>query len=271
MEATDHFFHYQHAHLHYTKIGDGQQVVLLFHGFGQDKSIFDRLATTHFKSYTLYAFDLFFHGKSTWGYDEEPLEKHFWTSCMQAFLIENRIKKFSIVGFSLGGRFALAITEAFPTQVEHLYLLAPDGIKTSFWYSLATYPILFRKLFKSMIDHPNRFFSIAKVLHRINVMDKGLIRFAESQMNTEEKRNRVYYSWVVFRHLSFKSTKIFGLLNQHQFPTTLVLGEFDKVITRKNLNQFIDRVPHLNLILLKCGHNDLIRHFAESHSEAKSE
>ena len=262
MESSDHFFQYQQAHLHYTKIGDGQQVVLLFHGFGQDKNIFDQLATTHFKSYTLYAFDLFFHGKSTWGYGENPLEKDFWINCMKAFFTKNRIEKFSVVGFSLGGRFGLSLVEGFPKQIDHLYLLAPDGIKTSFWYSLATYPLLFRKLFKSMIDHPNRFFNIANMLTRLSVMDKGLIRFAESQMNTKEKRNRVYYSWVVFRHLSFNLTRIIGLLNQNELHVTLVLGEFDKVISQKNLNQFIHCVPHLNLIVLKCGHNDLIHRYA---------
>lgn len=264
MESSAHFFQYQQARLHYTKTGDGQQVVLLFHGFGQDKNIFDQLATTHFKSYTLYAFDLFFHGKSSWGYSEEPLEKHFWITCMKAFLSENKIEKFSVVGFSLGGRFALSLIEGFSKQVDHLYLLAPDGIKTSFWYSLATYPVLFRKLFKSMINHPNRFFNIANMLTRLSVMDKGLIRFAESQMNTEEKRNRVYYSWVVFRHLSFSQKKLIALLNTCQTPVTLVLGEFDKVITHKNLHPFVKRVPQMKLVLLRCGHNDLIQVFSKT-------
>lgn len=262
MESSGHFFQYQQARLHYSKTGDGQQVVLLFHGFGQDKNIFNQLADTHFRHYTLYAFDLFFHGKSTWGYDEQPLEKSFWLSCVHEFLAENRIEKFSVVGFSLGSRFALSLAEGFPKRVEHLYLLAPDSIKTSFWYRLATYPILFRKLFKSMVVHPNRFFVLTNALQKLNIMDKGLIRFAESQMNTEEKRNRVYYSWVVFRHLSFKLNRITTLLNQEKLPTTLVLGEHDKMITHKNLAGFINRVPHLNLVLLKCGHNDLIRSYA---------
>lgn len=269
MESSAHFFQYKQAHLHYTKTGDGQQVVLLFHGFGQDKNIFDRLATTHFKSYTLYAFDLFFHGLSTWGHNEEPLEKQFWVNCMEAFFVKNRIKKFSVVGFSLGGRFALSLVEGFPKQIDHLYLLAPDGIKTSFWYSLATYPILFRKLFKSMIDHPNRFFRIANTLHKLNVMDKGLIRFAESQMNTEEKRNRVYYSWVVFRHLSFNQKKLSELLVRYPISVTLVLGEFDKVITRSNLDPFIKRIPQIKLVLLRCGHNDLIQVFSQTNFTAQ--
>ncbi|MBX2965922.1 MAG: alpha/beta hydrolase [Cyclobacteriaceae bacterium] len=264
MASSDHFFHYKKACLHYSKTGDGRQVALLFHGFGQDRTVYNQLAVTHFSGYTVYAFDLFFHGQSTWGYDEDTLEKSFWLACIGEFLKSQGIEKFSVMGFSLGARLALTLTEGFPEQVQHLYLLAPDGIKTSFWYSLATYPVLARKLFKSMINRPKLFYGITKTLNRLNLLNKELYYFAGSQMNTEEKRSRVYHTWVVFRHLSFDLKKITGVFNQNKLPVTLILGRFDKVITGKSLKQFIDRVPHIILIELTCRHNDLIRVFANA-------
>ena len=259
MNATsDNLFSYENATLHFLKAGTGAKALLLFHGFGQDGSVFRDLAEKYNQEYTIYSFDLFFHGKSTWGYGEQPLEKEFWISCIASFLSDHYIDRFTVVGFSLGARFALTLAEGFTTQIDHLYLLAPDGIRTSLWYRLATYPILIRKFFKSMIIHPNRFFSIAKTMEKLKLMDKGIIRFAESQMNTEEKRSRVYYSWVVFRHLPVSFPSLMRKLNNHDLPVTLILGEYDKVITTNNLTRFLKNSKNLNIVTLKTGHNGLI-------------
>src|SRR5690349_5025567 len=108
--------------------------MLAFHGFGQGKEAFSTFGEALSSDYTLYSFDLFFHGKSEWNYEEEPLEKEFWSEIIQRFLKEQDIRSFSVVGYSMGGKFALATVEAFPTHVKEVYLLAPVGIWISPWY-----------------------------------------------------------------------------------------------------------------------------------------
>lgn len=233
--------------------------MLLFHGFGQDHRTFDDLTEGLSHQYTLYSFDLFFHGDSVWENSEAPMEKKFWKELLSQFLTENNIDKFSVLGFSMGGKFALASVESFPDQVEEIFLLAPDGIKTSFWYSLATYPIAFRKLFKSMINHHQRFTVIAKAALRLGLIDKGVLRFVELQMNTAEKRKRVYYSWVVFRHLQFNLDKIANALNAHHTPLILLIGKYDKIITEKNMEPFVKRLHIVRFEIIDAGHNDLIK------------
>lgn len=230
----------------------------MFHGFGQDNNIFFPLSKVLSTQYTIYIFDLYFHGKSIWGYGESPLEKHHWKETIQEFLNANVIENFSIAAFSLGGKFALATLEAWPEKIKEIVLLAPDGIKTSFWYSLATYPVLLRKIFKSMIHHPQRFISITKTLHAWGLVDKGLLKFAEFQMNSEEKRNRVYHSWVVFRHLKFDLNKIAALINQHKIPITIVVGQYDKVIKPKNMEPFLKRLHNYKFETPEAGHSGLI-------------
>lgn len=248
-------FTYDKATLHYSKYGSGTRIILAFHGFGQTHSVFKEI---EYKGCTVYSFDLFFHGKSKWDYGEAPLEKSFWKALMETFLKQEGIEKFGVIGFSMGGKFALACVEAFPHQIESITLLAPDGIKTSFWYSLATYPLMLRKLFKSMIGKPERFHSIIKIAFSLNLIDKGILRFVESQMNTHEKRERVYCSWVVFRHLKFEISGIAGILNRYKIPLTLVIGRHDKIITAKNMSRLISRVPHAKLQIIDSGHNTVI-------------
>jgi pimeloyl-ACP methyl ester carboxylesterase len=201
---------------------------------------------------------LFFHGKSEWNEGERALEKSTWANIIQVLLRDQNLSHFSILAYSLGGKFALATLEAFPGRIRNLFLLAPDGIKTSFWYSMATYPRIFRKFFKSMIFRHERFLWIANKLNESNMVDKGLIRFADYQMNTEAKRKRVYYSWVVFRHLTFDLNKVARLINENKIGLTMIVGKYDKVIKPENMHRLLKYVPQHRLEILASGHVGLI-------------
>jgi pimeloyl-ACP methyl ester carboxylesterase len=252
------YFHYEKNQLHYVKAGKGREVLLFFHGFGQDHTVYLPLINSLSQDYRLYIFDLFFHGHSAWGYDERPLEKKYWKTMMQSFLVQENIRNFSIVGFSLGGKFALATLESFHNRVDDLYLIAPDGIKTNFWYSMATYPVLLRKFFKSMIGSYTRFRTLAEVLNKLKLVDKGLMRFADYQMGTEQKRKRVYMSWVVFRHLSFNLKKIAALINNEGISLHIIAGRYDKVIEPKNMRSLLKHVKTYQFEVLESGHSGLI-------------
>lgn len=225
--------------------------LLMFHGYGQNASIF--------KDIEGYSFDLFFHGKSEWSKGEEPLEKSDWKELMTEFLHDNNIERFSVLGFSMGGKFALATLEAFPDRIDKVILLAPDGIKTSFWYSLATYPIAFRKFFKGMISNHQRFLRIATMSKKLGLIDKGVLRFVQTQMDSEEKRKRVYYSWVVFRHLRFDIKKLSALITRHNIDAKIFIGRHDKIIKAKHMKKLTSRVE-----ILDAGHNDLIKEFLKT-------
>jgi pimeloyl-ACP methyl ester carboxylesterase len=93
----------------------------------------------------------------------------------------------------------------------------------------------------------------------LGLVDKGLLRFAESQMDTEEKRSRVYFSWVYFRKLKFNLSKIASLLNKKQIPLTLLVGKHDKVIQAKNMKSLVLMLQKKNFQVIEAGHNDLIK------------
>jgi pimeloyl-ACP methyl ester carboxylesterase len=252
------FVHFKNSKLHFTTLGNGPESLLMFHGFGQDNNSFYPLSYIISSQYTAYVFDLYFHGESQWAHGEKPLEKEHWKETLQQFFRENKINHFNLAGYSLGGKFALATFEAFPEKTKALILLAPDGIKTSFWYSLATYPLMLRKIFRSMIDYPERFQTIARLLHECGLVKKGVLKFAEFQMNSREKRARVYYSWVVFRHLKFNLKKIAGLINHHKVALTVVVGQYDQVIQPKNMERLLRNVNNYVFETPEVGHTGLI-------------
>jgi len=247
------------SQLFYTKEGNGKHTMLVFHGFGQDHSAFRTLVQRLSPAFTCYSFDLFFHGQSVWSEPERTLEKSEWKQILQALISENNIDKFSVLGFSMGGKLALATLEAFPEKLNDLILIAPDGIKTSFWYRLATYPVAFRKVFKSMITHHGRFLNLGRTVSSVGLLDKGLLRFAETQMNSEEKRKRVYYSWVVLRHLRFDLQTIASSLNQFGIRTILLVGRRDRVISPEHMTSFVQKLKKVDFITIDEGHTRILQ------------
>jgi pimeloyl-ACP methyl ester carboxylesterase len=256
--TRNNFILFNGSKLHYAVAGQGAKKLLIFHGFGQDHRVFEYLTQSLARHYTFYLFDLYFHGTSEWAHGETVLSKQEWKDSLSKFLTENNINRFSVGAFSMGGKFALTALEFFPNRIEALTLIAPDGIKTSFWYSLATYPVLFRRFFRSMIMSPNRFIKFAESLNRAGWVDKGLIRFAEYQMGTEEKRKRVYYSWVVFRKLKPDLKLIADIINKNSITLTFIVGKYDKVIAPEKMKSFLKTIKKYRLEILDSGHHGLI-------------
>ena len=242
----------------YYKAGYGYNVMITFHGFGQDNAIFDKHIESLSDHFTIYSIDLFFHGKSRWPEPETPMSKEFWLGFMKAFIAKHRLFFISLMGYSLGGKFVLATVEAVPERIIAVYMIAPDGIRTNFWYGLATSRAFMRNLFKSLIRNPRLFEILASTAIRFNLLDKSLTRFAQTQMDTEEKRKRVYYCWTVFRHLKFDLEKISFLLNVREINITIVIGQYDKVITLRDTRGLLRKLNDYKLEILQTGHNGMI-------------
>jgi pimeloyl-ACP methyl ester carboxylesterase len=243
------------SRLYYNRSGTGP-ALLVFHGFGQDHRAFSGWMDALKDRYTLFLCDLYFHGSSTWP-DQMPLEKKDWKEIIGLLLKEEQITSFDVAGFSMGGKFALATLEGFPNSIKKMILVAADGITVSPWYRLATAAPL-RGFFRSMILKPGRFHATVRFFRSLGLLNNGAVRFAESQMDTEENRNRVYCSWVYFRHLRFRVRDIAAIINQFHISVLIIAGKFDRVIPPKNMDPLIKRLDHKQVEILEAGHHDLV-------------
>lgn len=255
--------------LHYSVAGSGTIPLLAFHGFGQSSQAYNPFAEFVGDKYTVYAFDIFFHGESQWKDSNKVLEKQDWEYILKIFLEKHQILEFAVCGYSMGGKFALATLELFPRKIKEFLLIAPDGIKTVIWYSLATYPTVFRNFFRAMIIKPKYFYQLLKLSKKIGLVDKSLLKFANTQMNTRENRRRVYLTWVIFRRFKFDLQLIAFLINSNKIPTLMFTGKYDKIIKSENMMDLLKYVKDYEHIVLEAGHNTLIRDSAKYLAKAK--
>ena len=243
--------------LSYSVFGTGEKILLVFHGYGHTHKNMKGIEESLSEEYKIYSFDLFFHGFSEWNYDDSQLTKEHWFSMLNAFLTENNIDKFSILGFSLGGKVALSTIEIMPDKIDRLYLIAPDGLEYNIWYDLATSKIL-KGIFKMTIIKPQIFEVVVKVLNKLKLLDKSTLRFSSTQMNSKEKRRRVYFSWTVYKGLTPDIEKVTEFLNRNKNQVIVYLGRYDRIIKSETVLAFTSKLKYCKVHQLNSGHNNLL-------------
>jgi pimeloyl-ACP methyl ester carboxylesterase len=249
--------------LQYIRVGKGKKNALAFHGFGQDNSYYKPFESIFGDEYTVYCFNLPFHGDDNTSKSGIPATKDILRDFFQDFLNKEGITSFTSIGFSIGAKISLSLLELFPENTEELILMAPDGFRANIWYSLGTGSKLTRSLFRYFINHPDYFFRFSDSMASLGLVHPGIIRFAKSQMNTMEKREKVYYTWMFFRKLNIRKDQIVKILIKHRIPVSVFLGKEDKIILEKHF-RFLngnDRIDS-NITVLESGHNDLIKETA---------
>ncbi|MCF2489654.1 alpha/beta fold hydrolase [Dyadobacter sp. CY347] len=248
--------------LPYQKLGRGPKILLAFHGIAQDgASCFQSFEAQLGEHYTIYAFDLFFHGKNI-SSKSDLVTKELWRNIILDFVAKNNIDKFDVAGFSMGGRFALATLEFFPDRIENVFLIAPDGVSEHPLYGFATRFWLTRRVFEWSMQKPQPFFSVVNVAKQAGWINSSMQRFVQQVLNTPEKRQTIYNSWVNFRNLRFDIPALHRLAVRSNVKIYLLVGEFDTLLKPASVRKLAALLPANQYVTLKSGHTKLVDHAA---------
>lgn len=242
--------------LFYRKIGNGSKSLILFHGFGQNHEIFETWYSELTNDYTIYSFDLYFHGQSL--HPDRPLEKAEWKSAFERFLNENKIQIFSMGAFSMGGRFALLTALQFADNVQKLILIAPDGIFSSGWYRTATNPLI-NPIFKYLMVHPSYFNRLVNLFEKLHLAPRSLIRFAKRELAEKNSRERVYRSWTFFKSILIRNHEMIKTFNSASFPIELILGSKDPIIPPEKVLPKVSQLQSIKPHILPQKHHHLVQ------------
>jgi pimeloyl-ACP methyl ester carboxylesterase len=229
-------FNYKQYQVEYLQFGHGKKILLAFHGFGQDATIFYNIEAAIAPYFTIYSFNLFHHGKSCFPEGlspDAPMSMEFNKEWLEAFLTEHQIESFSLLGYSLGGRVALSYLHLFPERIESLILFAPDGIKKSFWYHFATQNHRGKKLFRRMITRPDLFFRIVKYLRMMRLIPQPMEKFLHAQFGKEELRKLIFHVWNSYSRIETPIRITKRILTEQNIPTLVFTGMYDPVLNKE--------------------------------------
>ncbi|MEZ5014173.1 MAG: alpha/beta fold hydrolase [Chitinophagales bacterium] len=247
------FLTYRNSSIHYIRFGSGSKHLFAFHGFSENATSFLTLESSLGQYYTIYAFDIPFHGETKWN-EEEPFAVSDLLSIVDACRQQNGIDRFSVLGFSMGGKCALYLTAAFAKDMDALWLLASDGIQTNKIYNVAVYPAWGRKLFHTTIDHPGWFFAFIRISRALRMLSPWLYKFTTNHMNTREKRQRLYDTWISMSRFNPDIDVVKREVQKYAIRCFLFFGIRDEVIPVSVGAAFADGLDNCTLVELQRGH-----------------
>ena len=121
-------FTYKNIPIQYTDTGKGR-VVVLFHGFLEDSTMWSAIVPKFSKQNRVICVDLLGHGASgSLGYIHTMEEQ---AMLVKAVLNHLHLRKYILIGHSMGGYVALAFTELYPKSVRGLCLMNSSALADS--------------------------------------------------------------------------------------------------------------------------------------------
>lgn len=217
--------------IHYSYGGNGPQLLICFHGYGESEKSFHFLEKYLGDRYRMVAIDFPFHGGTTWQ-QEAAFTVQDLLAIVRALVSEHGRgrDRFTVMGFSMGGRVALSLLQAIPAQIDKLILLAPDGLKVNPWYWLATQTFIGNRLFRYTMKYPGWFFFLLNLANRLGIINQSVYKFTRHYIHDEAIRFELYHRWTSMRTLRPHLDRIKAQVRENTIPVRLLYGEYDRII-----------------------------------------
>ncbi len=253
-----HFINYKNSKLHFTRQGAENKILLCFHGYGWNCYNFDFIMPDLIRAYTVYSFDLFAHGESEWNEGREFSAEDFRNIFVHFFESEN-IHSFSAMGYSLGGRWATSIVNAFDNRVQNLFLVAADGLQKGTIIDILSKIKESNKIIEYIIHHPKIIHHGLKMGYFAGLINKESLNFYIGKNDTKEKRELIMKRIRLCKNL-FISPKLLlqkirnNNINVHLFYGTrdLVMPPLLTVRLTKNLGKAIlHKIEDDHMLIIK--------------------
>lgn len=244
--------------LEYITFGEGSTPLLSFHGFGRTADDFLLFKNSLGKKYKILSFNLFHHGKSAFPEKrdkKEPLTKEELRSIIHQLSVKEGIDRFSVLGYSMGGKFAMVIAELFPEKVNEIWLFAPDGLQPNLWYLLVSRTKLGMEVYSYFTRRTPLLFSIVRILTQIRLIHPKLEKFVQLSLDTPDKIEKVKKVWYDFREIKPDVSLLARSIKTYNISAIQFYGKNDKVISAKYGLSFARKINQEdNFILLDAGH-----------------
>jgi len=247
------FLNYKETQIAYNDQGKGAALVFL-HGFLESKSFFDTIISDFSENYRCISIDLLGHGESgNIGYIHHMEDM---ADAVYAVLNHLKLRKFILIGHSMGGYVSLAFADLYPDNIRGICLLNSS----------------------SRADSEVRKIGRDRAIQQIKKNHKSFIRIAIPQLF--RPKNRVVYNQQI-KQLKKEALKcsVQGIiaalegmkvrvdreviLHFAPYPKLIITGKKDGILPLKaQIDQTISN--DVDLDILPDGHMSLIENYRET-------
>ncbi len=255
------FFNTGSSRLHYHEYGNGQEVLLAFHGFGMRGTQFKVLEDAFGSRYRIISFDLFFHGQTCLnnnsvhhirkGLNAKEFASHIGQFIDSEF---SQTEKVALLSYSLGTRMAFCLIDNLPHRISAAYLIAPDGIEPNKLLRLGGDNFVVNRIFHQLVYSPKVIAFCLSLLLKLNYVDEALHRILKAEFGTTETRLTCYNTITYYAKLKFSRKRIAQAINTYNIDCHFYFGKKDKLFPSKIGERFSTLLAVPNIHVFDDGH-----------------
>lgn len=265
---TQHQFDHPLAHLNYYKFGEGKKTMLCFHGYGMHGKQFKMLEEKLGNEYTFYGFDLFFHKETKLKNADlaaikEGISKETLAKFISDFCDSLQIDKFSVIGYSMGTHYAVALTEILYERIENLIIIAPAALKPGKLVEFFSKNKIGNKILEKLVLSEKALINLLKFSKRFNFVDDVGYNILLKEINTAELRLSLYACFTYLRFLDTDKNQLLQILKSNRIKALFISGSRDKMYPPSIAQQFCKDLPNAQLIVLNENHEMLNQAFVD--------
>ena len=235
--------------MHTHRFGNGPELLIAFHGFGDRGRLFAALAPFLGNYYTIVAPDLPFHGETQWS--RKTFSKEDLRQLICTILEQEGKTRFSLMGYSFGARLAMAMTPDLLASLNKLYLLAPEGFNTKGTKTATRIPMWSRRLLHKVLEKPKLFLVPLRVGRRLGMVPKLTYGFLDANLSNRERLLRTFGYWYALDAFLINPEKIRDLWLSSNLPVDVYIGNRDVIVPIEPLQQLTKGIPNVRLCVLE--------------------
>ncbi|MEZ4826182.1 MAG: alpha/beta hydrolase [Bacteroidia bacterium] len=233
--------------------GTGDHVLVCFHGYLQNRHFLDPVFGSIPPGWQIVSVDLPCFGGSRWK-SPMSMDASFFISLMENLESVFTAQHWHFLGFSMGGKMAMAMHLYTKAKEETVILIAPDGIRSNPWHRLiaSTFPGSF--LFELVSRFPQPFIRIASFLNRKRILDKISYRVFIRNFGSKQaiKAFRTYL--LVYGQIRFSLKELAKLQAAKPVEWYIIWGREDRVMSPGHAKRLTKKIPQAQIIVPEGGH-----------------
>ena len=243
---------FKNANIFYTDEGKGTAVMMI-HGFLENSMMWDKIKPELIKKNRIITVDLLGHGKSDClGYVHSM---ELFAETIDAVLKHLRIRKYILVGHSLGGYISLALAKINFTKIKGLCLLNSTSYEDS--EERKKLRIRANKMVQNNFENMVKL-SISNLFHQEN-----LAAFKEQIDAVKKEALQTSLQGYIAAQEGMKlRSNSNAVLSENNFKKLLIIGEKDPVLDFQTSLEEAEKI-NSELVIFPDGHMSHIENAAE--------
>ncbi|HAI76745.1 MAG TPA: hypothetical protein DCM08_10905 [Microscillaceae bacterium] len=133
-------------------------------------------------------------------------------------------------------------------------------MQQKFWYFFSTKTQIGHYFLKQLLLKKIHFLlTLLDIFYKLGVFKVSFVRFIHSQLNTPEKRRRIYYTWMVYRDLQLNSLQIIQSLLSNSGKSVFYLGANDAIFPLRKYSVWKKRLPSVHWEVRPGNHTQIFK------------